>query len=113
MCTYIVFSGRFYSEEFLARLIVIFFLYKKVEPSLRQFVEGFFYMYSYNFRKYMQAHFGISNPFVEAFEPCLVLLMRDFNIKDQDSAIQDKFVNFFNAMTDDDQPNLVLKATNM
>ena len=87
--------------------------YEKVEPALRQFVEGFFYLYAVNFNRHMQTIFDVKDPFVDSYKACLDYMFDDFQVNDTDGAIQEKLINFFVVMVDEEQANLALNAAEL
>ena len=107
---YIYYLGRFYSAELLARLIIIYYCYERVEPSLKQFIEGFFFLYAVDFKNYMQEHFLVKNPFVDSYKLFQEILYQENNFE---TNIFDKIFNFFNSMVGSDYPDLAIKASEM
>ncbi|KAJ6224992.1 hypothetical protein RDWZM_003537 [Blomia tropicalis] len=103
--------GRFYAAGCLSKLIVINFVYKNVNLELKQFIQGFFYIYSRTFKNRLRDRFEVSNPFVDCYEDCL-------NILDQlnylDSVTEKgELIDFFVNLSDDDQSALIVKVVAM
>ena len=79
--------------------------------ELKQFIQGFFYIYSRTFKNRLRDRFEVSNPFVDCYEDCL-------NILDQlnylDSVTEKgELIDFFVNLSDDDQSALIVKVVAM